>query len=309
VKFLIFTIVVVGVVSSIDNAPLCGVIRDGDADVDLDVQFHDNKISASWAGFEDGKERNRVLKYEWAIVSESMMTAEMKENNCRDFSGLIGRPDVMGWTLTDKTRVSANIELVRGNTYFVLVRATTALGKQTYSNSDGIFVSYDLPAAPKTAEKFERSDEGIHSLMQRNHVAIEGDCPIDQANRCADNQVSVNEYLTAIYGPADFAKPTAKAGQVALGGSSTAVFAIPPPGFAVYASDVRQPKKNNDDDDDDHIESELGPGGAIGIAIAIVGTVFFLFAIFVLVASFFGSKENRDNFKTNIRRSEATEEF
>jgi hypothetical protein len=59
------------------SAP-CGVVFDGARKGDIDLQRATDSIAAHWFDFEDGLERNRVLRYEWAVVSESMTTPALK---------------------------------------------------------------------------------------------------------------------------------------------------------------------------------------------------------------------------------------
>jgi hypothetical protein len=71
-KLLIF----VALVSlALASTPLrCGTVNElgEDKALDIDIQASVNKISASWAGFEDGWEKNRALRYEWCIISSKL---------------------------------------------------------------------------------------------------------------------------------------------------------------------------------------------------------------------------------------------
>merc|ERR1712137_996707 len=66
----IWLLLSMGLFVAVCSSLSCGVVNDG-LKLDVDIQASTTKLSASWSGFEDGKERNRILRYEWAVVSSS----------------------------------------------------------------------------------------------------------------------------------------------------------------------------------------------------------------------------------------------
>jgi hypothetical protein len=289
------------------SAPLrCGTVNElgEDKTLDIDVQASLNKISASWAGFEDGWEKNRVLRYEWCIISSSVARSQqIQDRECRTSAGFLGHPDVYGWVNAERsTSASAsNLRLKNGETYYVVVRATTALGTQKYTNSDGIRVDTAHVAARQersTGVNVKRS-ESIPSFPQSTLTCGTTECPINEEWRCPAGdeggvdsfyfkRPSVREYLEQFYGPPQFL----------VENSAIAPFRIGP--VVVDITD-----KDNDDDGADD-EDDLSDGDVIGIAIGI--TAFFCFIVIgvILVASLFG---NNDKFDTNVRRHDNVEEF
>lgn len=267
----------------------CGVVIDGSSSEDIDVQSSLSKISASWPGFEDGWEKNRVLRYEWAVISSSLASNAVKARECRENSGFVGLPDILPWTNAEtKTSASASVRLTNGETYYVIVRVTTALGTQKYVNSDGVRVDNTL-ANVKTSSQSVRDVESRSNAERNVPVTLNEDCPIDQGWRCQAAQVSVREYLEQIYGPP----------QYAVAKSALAEFF----GIPVVAPIVLT--ENNDDDDDD--DDDLSTGDVIGIALGI--TAFFcLIAIAAILLSTLLSGSG-SKFDTNVRRHENVEEF
>jgi len=266
-------------------APLrCGVIIDGSSTEDVDVQASLSKISASWTGFEDGWEKNRVLRYEWAVISSLLVNSQVLARECRDNSGFVGLPDVLPWTNVEtKTSASAQVRLTNGETYYVIVRATTALGSQKYTNSDGVRVDNTLADAVKSLNR--RDAEKKTSRAQP--VSLADDCPIDQGWRCQAQQVTVREYLEQIYGPPQFL----------VENSGLAPFLVPP------VVVVPEEAEEEDDDDDDDIST----GDVIGIALGIAAFFCLIVLGVILLSSVFTSRGSK--FDTNVRRHENVEEF
>ena len=56
-----------------DQSLRCGQVFDG-LSADIDSVESSQKFKASWSGFEDGKEKNRIVRYEWAIISSDQIT-------------------------------------------------------------------------------------------------------------------------------------------------------------------------------------------------------------------------------------------
>jgi len=278
-KILILVALVSLVVASV---PLrCGTVSDGISNQDIDVQASTSRIAASWPGFEDGKERNRILRYEWAVVSSSQAGKLLTAGECQLQSVVLGLPNVLGWTNAEtSTSGSANVHLKNGETYYVVVRATTALGVQKYSNSDGVTVDTSV------------QEERLGHKRDKNKVTkdstanINAQCPIDLDNACSAGQVSVRDFLEQFYGPAQFLADN----------SAVATFRILP--FAGVSKVI-----DDDDDDDDR----LSDGDVIGIAIGITSFFCFLVIGIILLTSLGTSAGGK--FDTNVRRHENVEEF
>jgi len=270
--------------------------------MDVDVQASLNKLSVSWTGFEDGWEKNRVLRYEWCIISSSLARSQqIQDRECRTTAGFLGLPDVQGWVNADRsTSASANnLRLKNGETYFVVVRATTALGTQKYTNSDGIRI--DTAYAPVRQERSIGNEKHSHQVRetfpQSEATCGTTECPINEEWRCPASdegnafyfkRPSVREYLDQFYGPPQFL----------VENSAIAPFRVAP--IIVDMSD------QDFDDDGADDEDDLSDGDVIGIAIGI--TAFFCFIVIgvILVATLFG---NNDKFDTNVRRHDNVEEF
>jgi len=291
------------------SAPLrCGTVNElgEDKTLDIDVQASTSRLSVSWAGFEDGWEKNRILKYEWCIISSAVASRsqEIQARECRTTSGFLGLPDVYGWVNAERasTATANNLRLKNGETYYVVVRATTALGTQKYINSDGIRIDTSYVSATK-----ERS---VPSGKQERYTTppafptspatcANSECPINEEWRCPANydqsgeahykRPSVREYLEQFYGPAQFL----------VENSAIAPFRVSP------IVPVVTRFENNDDDDDD---KSLGRGDVIGIAIGITAFFCFITIGVILIASLFGSLSG-DKFDTNVRRHDNVEEF
>jgi len=253
---------------------------------DLSSQFSDNSISANWAFDAD------VLRYEWAVISESKASSEIKdvEGGCRFHPGFLGLPDVVEWTDAKKqmSASASGLSLAQRGTYYVVLRTTLKSGVQVYSSSNGIIV---LPEILKEKERSTsghlQAKEALASngrLTARNHVEFDvGSCPLDLANTCRASKEGVQERLTQLYGPPVY--------------NREARVAVP---AAVF---VEEPKDSSDDDDEGGM-----PGG--GIAGIITGTFFMLMlllCLLCLVGCLFirrGSDSDRFNERVVTRQTE-----
>jgi len=267
----------------------CGVVNDGN-NGDIDVQASTSKLSASWSGFEDGSERNRILRYEWCVISSVFASNSINERGCRVNSGFIGQPDVMGWTNAERTTsVSANLRLKNGETYYIVVRATTALGFQKYTNSDGVTIDINYvehqtrKVTPRNT--IEERDQ-VTNVVSSSIPCDNSDCEINQNWKCNAAQVSVREYLEEFYGPAQFL----------VDNSAITIFRLP-----IVAPGPVIKHHHHDDDDDD-----LSTGDVIGIAIGITAFFCILALIAIVLSTFTGSG---GKFDTTVRRNENVEEF
>merc|ERR1712137_159357 len=236
-----------------------GFVRDGLSE-DIDIQSSTSAITASWSF-----PAEKILRYEWAVVSSSMVPVEFALNPCREQQGFRGHPNVSGWhNAGTSTSVNAQARLVDGQKYFVIIRATNSEGIQYYANSDGFIVDSTFIETPKVV-KTEQRVAPEEKEQQRNIADLAGECPIDQANRCVAGSVSVREKLNEFYGPPRYGFTQ-------------------PAGF--------QPEEivtAGDDDDSDDDNDEIRGGGAFGIGVAI--TVFFLLlAIGAMIIAAMGSQ-------------------
>jgi hypothetical protein len=236
------------------------------------------------------------------------------DRECRTSAGFLGIPDVYGWVNADQatSATAKNLHLKNGETYYVVVRATTALGTQKYTNSDGIridtaHVANQERSVPGT-QTHSRQEKYI-VFPQSTGTCGNSECPINEEWRCPAGdstdsheshpprsidgdsfyykRPSVREYLEQFYG-----KP-----QFLVENSAIAPFRLAP--VVVDITD-------SDDDDSDDDDDDLSTGDVIGIAIGI--TAFFCFIVIgvILVSSLFG---NSDKFDTNVRRHDNVEEF
>ena len=80
---------------------------------------------------------------------------DIQARECRTSAGFLGLPDVYGWVNADRasSAVANNLRLKNGETYFVVIRATTALGTQKYINSDGITIDTSLETKNRNEER------------------------------------------------------------------------------------------------------------------------------------------------------------
>merc|ERR1711976_1035162 len=216
----------------------------------------------------------------------SSQAKSLEAGTCRESAGFLGQPNVVGWTNVEKaTTASTNVKLTEGETYYVVIRATTSFGKQRYANSDGVKIDSTFV---EPQEEVKRAPRQAEQQPKRDTVnSQEEDCPIDQERRCRAAQVSVREYLEEFYGPAQFLAENSAI--VAFRGTVVA------PPFIIAGQD-------DDDDDDD----DLSDGEVIGIAIGICAFFCFLALILIFLASL-GSSGGK--FDTNVRRHENVEEF
>jgi len=178
-----------------DDIIKCPSVLDGNTQgkFDISTQFSNSTIHANWIGLE----KNEIISYEWAVVSENKYNTKMKDS-CRTSQGFPGVPDTMNWFLVRKltSAVANNLKLIPSSTYYVVLRTTLANGVQVFSNSNGVLVlptvlhnTIDTRSQP---EKLKTKDLVVKDPLP---------CVIDEANRCRQLQIPVNELLEKIYGP------------------------------------------------------------------------------------------------------------
>jgi len=268
-----------------DQALRCGQVFDG---LNLDVdEFSATKFKASWVGFEDGKEKNRVVRYEWAIISSDQITEAVTARDCRIAAGFRGLP-VYGWQNVGTATVAVGTpSLQTGKTYYTIVRATTALGQQKYMNSDGFTVT-----EPK-AELKKKSTENSKKVTRDEPSEESAECPIDQAWACAAAQVSIRERLDAVYGPAS--------GQfLPFNLASATAFVVIPLG------DLGTEDEPENHNGGGHHGASLNVGTIIGIGIGITAFFCLLTIGAIIIASFTGKGLAGDG---NVRQHQNIEEF
>lgn len=279
-KAFVFFILFVVLASAFESSELCnGIVRDG-ISTDVDVQSSTSSVKASWSGFTGEK----ILRYEWAIVSSSLVPSTFGSNQCRNYQAFKGYPDVFGWqNAGTATSASATTRLVDGQKYFIIVRATNAIGQQFYSNSNGFTVDsfFTEQKEVKILTQNSRNTEETEKRCLNCNIQVREECPIDQAWKCQAATVSVRQYLDEFYGPPRFGVRT---------------------GFTAPVVVEVEDDDGNGDDDDTNIQG----AGAFGIGAAIC-LFFLLLAIGIMLISAFGSQS--DEFKTNVRRHDNAEEF
>ena len=268
-----------------NQALRCGQVFDGlNSDVD---EFSGLKFKASWADFEDGKERNRIVRYEWAIISSDQITEDsVAARECRLTAGFRGLP-VYGWQNVGTATVAVGTpSLQAGKTYYTIVRATTALGQQRYINSDG-FTFTD-------AKLNTRSTENTKKVTRDESTGGDSsECSIDQAWACTAAKVSIRERLDAIYGPAS--------GQfLPFNLASATAFVVIPLGELGTEDD---PESNNGGGND---SASLNVGTIIGIGIGITAFFCLLTIGAIIIASFTGKGGLGGD---NVRPHQNIEEF
>lgn len=285
--FLAAVLSVVALLSlAVDATPVpssCPMVLDGNTDgrFDLQTQFSLESFSANWVFGGD------VLRYEWAIVSEDQASEEMLQGSCRSSPGFSGVPDTLAWTDVKKiTHASAEkLNLTPRKTYFAVVRTTLRDGRLVFSNSNGMII---LPSTLKTGDRLfsgvSASASSASSFITgeketRNVLLNDGvtqTCPIDNANRCRQSQVSVNDILTELYGPAVFV--------------AVPIFATPvPPPVEEDTSTT------SDDDDGDWIA---------GIVIGALFLLLLLLLLLALLACLFVRGDGEDPFNTSVYSKE-----
>ena len=278
-------------VATASNLIRCGQVIDG-LSTDVDTLQVNSRVQASWSGFEDGKERNRIIRYEWAIISSNIATSSVLERECRITSGIRGLPDVYGWQNvgTATVAIANNVNLVAGEKYYIIVRATTALGEQRYTNSDGFI------AQAKSEDNLnKRSLENEKKVTRDETTSSGGDsvCSIDQAWACAAAQVSIRERLDAVYGPAS--------GQfLPFNLASATAFVVIPLGELGTEDD---PESNNGGGGGG---ASLNVGTIIGIGIGITAFFCLLTIGAIIIASFTGKGGLGGD---NVRPHQNIEEF
>mmetsp|Transcript_62665 Transcript_62665/g.116548 ORF Transcript_62665/g.116548 Transcript_62665/m.116548 type:complete len:303 (+) Transcript_62665:168-1076(+) len=300
VYFAVAVLFLVAAASALEQ-PRCGLVFDGAVrGVDVDVQGSTARVFASWTGFEDGSERQRVLRYEWAVISENLATEAVLDGQCRLEQGFRGHPDVLGWINVESAeQASATVGLSRGATYYTVVRATTSFGVQKYMNSDGFTVAEveeTLQQREENVEEAKLTERGPGAYAQPN-VIYNNDCPIDQRLRKESAGVSVGEFLDSIYGPAEFSR-TAQTNIIFT--AAVAPLVGQAQGGVADQGDI------DDDDGDDDDDVDIGTGSVIGIAI---GITFFCCLLVIGIIILTSSASKSDKFGVNVRRNENQEDF
>jgi len=255
----------------------CPTVVDGSQlRFDIDEQSSPNEISANWFGAQP----QDVLRYEWAVISDNLLTEAMLDDGCRSSSGLSGLPDVQPWTAVRNTVASNRlVNLQPGIQYFVLLRTILRNGKTVYSNSDGFELIPELNQAEESDKQPRSVGGGPEAAPRRkilNKVArsyVTDTCPIDEANRCnqvLNSQFAVANFLTAVYGPPIWKQtsqatllyrlPTTAEIAAEIGLPTFGAVIATESGFATYLSN----STSSDDNDNGY---HLSPGGIVGIAV------------------------------------------
>jgi len=139
----------------------CGRLYDGiTREKDVGRQKQDYPISANWKDFTHDDDKDAKIKYQFAIVSQDVLTESIlysgpeapTHKRCRRDDGLEGfHPDVVGWTtLTfDKKKTTKDtdgafriydLDLKKKYRYYVILSAQYK-DEIIYTNSDGVYIT------------------------------------------------------------------------------------------------------------------------------------------------------------------------
>jgi len=139
----------------------CGYLYDGiTKEKDLGRQKQNYPISANWKGFTHSSNTDALVKYQFAIISQNVLTKEVlysgpeapTAKRCRLDDGLEGlKPDVVGWTTltfhnkkstkdTDGAFRIRDLKLKEKFRYYVILSAQYK-NQTIYTNSDGVYVT------------------------------------------------------------------------------------------------------------------------------------------------------------------------
>jgi hypothetical protein len=139
----------------------CGKIYDGITQAkDVGRQRAEYPITANWEGFEHPDEPDTQIKYQFAIISQEVLTQTIVDTSyyatpakrCRDNDGLEGfKPDVVGWTTLifkgERETVDAagalrvnDLDLKYGYRYYVILKAQLN-DEIIYTNTDGVYIT------------------------------------------------------------------------------------------------------------------------------------------------------------------------
>jgi len=200
-RFLVIVLGLFAVASAINIPSSCPTVYDGNTEgrFDLQTQFSVDTFSANWIFDED------IIRYEWAIVSNNQFPDGASQLTCRRNQGFSGVPDTMVWTDAKKSEsgTAKNLQLIPRTTYFAVLRTTTKDGTIIYSNSNGMIILPHL--SMDLNEKMIRDVDSDNAVSTREILPTgENICYIDNANRCRQSKLSVQDILTEIYGPPVF---------------------------------------------------------------------------------------------------------
>jgi len=155
----------------------CGYLYDGiTREKDVGRQKEDYPISANWKGFTHNEDKSAKVKYQFAIISQEVLTEAVlysgpeapTRKRCRRDDGLEGlEPDVVGWTTltfdkkktTDDTEGAFRIydlDLKKKYRYYVILSAQYK-DEIIYTNSDGVYIT--------SRDDYDDDDDDDHYLL------------------------------------------------------------------------------------------------------------------------------------------------
>jgi len=150
----------------------CGHLYDGiTREKDIGRQKSNYPISANWRGFTHDDDDDAQIKYQFAIISQDVLTETIlysgaeapTKKRCRRDDGLEGfKPDVVGWTtLTFDGKKSSSdtegafriedLDLEKKYRYYVILSAQYK-DEIIYTNSDGVYIT--------DRDNFDDDDDG-----------------------------------------------------------------------------------------------------------------------------------------------------
>ena len=131
--------------TTLDVPPVAGTINDG-VGADADLQASTTTIAANWTGFADAN--TGIAKYEWAIGTTPFGI------ELQSFQNVVLATQV----------ANPNLQLARGMTVYVTVRATNGLGLHSSVTSDGILILSPVVGLSASATVLDESG-GASSII------------------------------------------------------------------------------------------------------------------------------------------------
>jgi len=162
----------------------CGFLFDGiTKEKDIGRQKDDYPISANWAKFTHDDDKDAKIKYQFAIISQDVLTETIlhsgpeapTKKRCRRDDGLEGfKPDVVGWTTltfdgkksssdTDGAFRIYDLDLEKKYRYYVILSAQYK-DEIIYTNSDGVYIT--------DRDNYDDDEEGCCAPYQAGLIAM-----------------------------------------------------------------------------------------------------------------------------------------
>ena len=119
--------------------PSCSTVEDGQQQADVDYQFSEDRLSATWSACED--DDSGVAEYQWAVGTSP------------------GLSDILAFTSVGLSTTAARtvLPIAEGRTIYSTVRAVNGAGSSKVVSTDGVVID---PSPPSTPEVFGGSRKG-----------------------------------------------------------------------------------------------------------------------------------------------------